>query len=822
VTRWRCLMAACLCLVCLSTVPVPASAEEITMAAVWEGEWQGSQLSVVVIARGHDIPESVRSTEPWWRWGNTSSDAYLFFWSNDQLVDLVVDFTTVSGRPVARIFAPTTRDARIALWSEDRHYTIPEDVLPVLTFWPREGDWLREGVPNFNLEGHELDLGVGMTDWFFRVGEESPGVPGWVTRTIVASDHDEINRPHFTAAKRMDPEIPFTLAEPLMPSWPFLSAIGKQGHWGDVQPIFFDRDGRTLATNWTGFHIAGMYQINSISYPPGVNFEAPFAFYRFDPDAQLYANMVIRADVWPARDPVGPPPIYAQRSALRMTWTGVEPNLWRYSLTVAGDHALTEDVTIGTTTFRAVPYDELPGWITSKEWKAVTFVEAVSGETGSEGIYDYSVEDNYPVSAWLNGLTLNPPTQPQNPSASDAAGDGTDTPRESGNFYTPYLVYPTVHPLRLATGFRGEYSLAYERVPGLYLSSVDNRVHLLYADQGVWNLGGGRVLRVRNLNGDAYIDRWSRERVPLDDSTLDDNVVLAMPGRVEEDLYMLGPVLLRAGGGEVELLKLDEPIVQQTLTVPTERQSWQSFVAEAQVGVTDGRDPLDFSSWLSAFSGDRQTLTGASIADVRTTEDGFRFVLKLGTHWSTSGVSVVNAETLETGSYLVTYDGTFHVVPLTLAQPSLGIVTEAASQFEATNLTVHLTNSGLQDMTNATLEVYAQLDGQAPILVNKAPVTVLAETSTQVEVGWTPPAPGTWRITAEVRLPDGRRAQADAADVPVAPARAVTAQSLVVDVGTPAGTVLTGVILVSCALLAAALCWRFLRAPLTRQADNGD
>ncbi len=463
--HWRFALVGCFLLSWLSTGVV--TAQGVSDAAAWRGVWNGEELSIVVIARGHDIPDSVRSTKPWWQWGNTSTDAYLFFWSEDQMVDLVLDFSVENGRPKARVFTPQTLETRMAIWSADRQFSIPEDMLPTITVWPREGDWLIDGLPNFNLEGHELDLGSGMNDWFFKIGGDRPGSPDWITREIVSSTNPDLGFPHFTAAERMDPSVPYELADPLMPSWPYLSALHKEDHWGKVQPIFFDLHGRMVITNWTGFHIAGMYQINSLAYPPEVNFEAPFAFYRFDSDAGRYANMVIRSDVWPANDPSGPPPYHEQRSAIRMTWTGEEPQLWRYSLTVNGTHALDDEVMIGDEVFQAVPYAEFPGWITSKDWKAVTFVEAVDGETGSEGIYDYSVEDNYPVTGWVNGLTSESPADIDASHASVAAG-GSDSIDQSnsltpfvdrGNFHTPFLEYPAIHPLRLAEGFRGEYSL---------------------------------------------------------------------------------------------------------------------------------------------------------------------------------------------------------------------------------------------------------------------------------------------------------------------------------------------------------------------------
>src|SRR5205823_4042042 len=44
-----------------------ARAQDVGATATWTGLWNGVDLTVVVVARGHDIPENIKRTEPWWR-----------------------------------------------------------------------------------------------------------------------------------------------------------------------------------------------------------------------------------------------------------------------------------------------------------------------------------------------------------------------------------------------------------------------------------------------------------------------------------------------------------------------------------------------------------------------------------------------------------------------------------------------------------------------------------------------------------------------------------------------------------------------------------
>lgn len=712
--------------------------------AVWQGVHNGMEVTVTVVARGHRIPERVRQSEPWWQWGNTTTDAYLFTFTIDRLVDLIVDFALVEGHPQAAVYVPWLSTQRLNIQIDNGSYTVPKDLPPSLTLWPRQGGWLVNGKANFDLEGRESDAPNHGPLWGLSVGADSAGLPQWATRTLLEDRNPGAGYTRFGAAVRADPEAPYALATPLMPSWPYLSMGSGEADQEQNRPIYYDLIGRIITEVWVGFHTAGMYQINSLAYPPRTDFEAPFAFYRFDPAAGRNPNLVIRSDIWPEGDRLGPPIPEVQRTAMRMTWTEDNAARWRYSLTVNGNHAMTEPMLIGDTVVRVVPYEKLPMWVAGQAWKAVTFVEATQGEPGSEGIYDYSVEDNYPVSFWVNGHTEERPE----------------------SFRVPYLDLATIDPNRLKQGFRGEYSLVYDRVPQLYFSPVDNRVHLLYAQGGVWNLDDVRVLRMHNLSGGRQIDSWTREYVPEEppekpakQTPVPEGTVRkkrALPGKAEEALYSFGDYLLYSGPEGMELRRAAYQPAGFAIAPPTDKASWQSFKERLAPYAAQTRDPWDLRGWLNAFPGTGLAVAGGEVSGVRVVPDGFRFVLGLPPGFQPQGDDIVGVAGLTPGQYAVSYNGAFTIAPLTPPILSATLTGGALQQLEQNGVQVVLRNDGQEDLPEATLELWATASSGPATRVATRKVALLGREELPVTVQWAPRRAGEWTLTPRLLLPDDR------------------------------------------------------------------
>lgn len=575
--------------------------------ARWEGQWNGLALHVAVVARGHTISAEDRRNKPWWQWGRTNSDVFLFGFSPGGY-DLILDFGLRVDRPRVRIYVVDQRE-RAQVRALAGQYILPGTHKQVIELWPRDEneDWLlRDGRPNFDLEGlvpsdEQQGLMFGLS---VAANPSRPGEPLWHTTRIVNDASADRGYSRFGAGVRSDPAVPFVLAEPLLPSFPYLSVVQGFDPFGENRPMVYELNTHAFRTTWSGFQSAGVFSFNSKSFPPYTDFEAPFAWYRFNrtaPDPK-YADLVVRADYWPQKSLFGPEVYRTTRSAFRMSWKADDPVHWRYSLTVAGNHEMRTRVKVGDHEVLAVPYWDYPAWVATKSWKAVTLVESTQGEPGSEGIYDYSVEDTPELAYWVNGLRDVPPP----------------------GYDQPYIEFPQIHPQRLAEGFRGEYSMAYNRVPEIYFSPVDRRVHLKGAQAGVWNLGQGQVLRSYNLEPDDYIDSWVRERVPLQKGP----VVIAKPGEPLERLHYLSGFLIYSGPSGVVVRRGAAELHGVELPVPTNRETWQPWASRLP-GLEGGRDPRRLDSWLGPLGG--ATLLqdpGARLSEVQRTPEGLRLVLR--------------------------------------------------------------------------------------------------------------------------------------------------------------------------------------------------
>lgn len=459
-----------------------------------------------------------------------------------------------------------------------------------------------------------------------------------------------------------------------------------------------------FVTHQTG----GTYAINSINPPPYVNFEAPFAFYSFDTTTRE-AHLVIRGGYSPAEAPLlATPP--SPLLGIRYSWKTEDQHRWRYGLQLHDFHAYEDTVMTGDVEIIAVEPEEFPEWVVSQPWRGVTFVEAVDGYTGSEGIYFYTadIEDWL----WMSGASSAP----------------------SGYIQSPLLQETTaltsLGGKTLPAGFRGEYMFAHAEPPDLYLSPVDGMLHLNGAQGGIWYLGDGELLRTADLDGDGVLDAWTREIVPAE---RDDNGLLrATPGEVTEALYDLGNYLLYAGPEGVTIMPSDHPSKTLTLAPPTDKESWEEFRTTMRPFEAQRRDPTDLHSWLDAFSGARLHIAGASATHVRLSDAGFRFELYLEPGFRLTGNDLLAVGGLSPADYVVEYDNdTFVVTPLIPAQLILDVHPDTSNR-SGSPLQVAIINAGSGDATGLTLVAEAQGNSGMAAELARMPVQALAGQTTRV------------------------------------------------------------------------------------------
>jgi hypothetical protein len=785
--------------------------------ATWHGTIKGVQTWITVVPRGYTISAQTQAQEPWWRWGNVTTDAYLFAFNRPADVRLILDFQQQDGTPEARIYLNR-------LGREPLDYALEGDQLlvrtnggfPYLRIRPDGSGWTIQGRANYRLNlwldglfpafGDREATTDGVVDVVMQVGGAQPGVPDWQTIRLAHDPHPGWGYSRFSALRRMRDAPPFKVAAPLMPTFPYFDMglgvadpnspyVGIGG--GDIDwfqknpnPLYFNlRFFEFQVFAFPGFQHGGMYYYNSLASPPEVDFESPFAFYSFDTTTR-YPQLVVRGSYFRAKDAYVPTSS-ADRSSFRYSWkVGGKDAFWKYSLDVTGSYSYTQEIKIGDDSFAGVSPEDLPGWVTSKPWPLVTFVEAVNGYPSSEGIYFYTAQatENWP---WLDGSSGQPP----------------------GFLAEPYLQrgvrLGAYSGLSLPEGFRGEYNTAYFRQPTMYMSPIDNRMHLLHAQGGVWNLGAGQVLRTHNLVGGAYIDGWTRERVSLEaDQT---GLPEAAPGVVEEALYALDGYLIYSGPHGAELRQVEYSPARFESAPPADKQSWQTF--RDQVGPYSGqeRDPSNLRAWLDAFQGQSLIVSKGQIWGARATDRGFRFVVDLQPGFRLQGP---NTQAFKPGLYVATYDGRWTIVPLTPPAPTAALNQTTLTQLQPGALEVELGNNGRQDLPKATLELWAAPPQGPATVVATRTIALLAQTPLTTTLQWAAPAAGRWELTPKIRQPDGKLIAFKPTQVTVVPTRAAAPAAMVAASATPEAQpfILAGLgVFVA---LAAAIVWRqWSRAP---------
>jgi hypothetical protein len=787
----------CLILVAvLFNLAMPTAHADANESATWQGTRFGVPVWVTVVPRGHDIPADARAHDPWWRWGNTMTDVYLFAFERQENVRVILEFQPEpDGLPEARLYLNKMGRERV-------DYTLEGDDLqvrssgghPLMRIQPQGGPWMIDDQTNYNLHilvdgrlppgggSHPIDTD-GTVDWDIRVGGAHPGVADWETARLVNDPRPKWGYPRFSASQRQPDGPAFKAEAPFMPTFPhFTTGLGQRLSTDQVdgaidwyrenpRPLYYDMRAQQLELYpLPGFQNGGMYDYYSIAPPPAVNFESPFAFYSFDLDSR-YPQLLVRGGKSPAGD------LYVNqaltgvmdRTSFRYSWKVEDGLVWRYSLDVAGSYPYTQTVQIGNTQILGIPPRDLPSWVVSKPWPLATFVEAVEGYPGSEGIYFYTAQaqENRP---WLDGTSDDPPPHLDRPYLAEdpAVTRGSD--------------------LSLPPGFRGESSSTYFQKPTVYFSPIDNRAHLLYAQTGIWNLGHNRILRMHNLDGGAHINGWTREIVPdqpapppppngriQPDATRSDR---ALPGEVEEALYAFDGYLIYSGPQGTELRQAAFTPALFTTQPPTDRDTWLAFRERVQSLNGQERNPEDLRSWLNAFQGTPTIVSGGKIEGVRAIKGGFRFVVDLQAGFQIQGIEATQA--IHPGKYVVTYDGKLRIEPLTPPALSARLRELQPTALAMSRIQVLLGNSGRQDLAGGTLEIWAAPAHSAPELVMTRTVDLLAGEPITVSLEWVPRSEGDWTLMPKIRQAGDHMLTFPPTQVSALPARSASSEALIV------------------------------------------
>lgn len=429
-----------------------------------------------------------------------------------------------------------------------------------------------------------------------------------------------------------------------------------------------------------------------------------FAYFDFagNPNPDMIVRLIRSGPAWTAH--VGQRTLHVQQAAFSWHHTNLDTQQWDYKLELASPHELPSTIVpFKDFALREVPYEDLLSEYASRSWAYATFVAAESNRyESSEGIWEWGTVD---------GVILDiADTLASNIQGSDRAhinyllGRSDSLPSQ---FYTD-----------IRQGFRGEFGEL--NGPGrLYLSPVDRKLHLLGADTGVWNLGPVEEIRYKNLNGDAYLDQWTYNRV----------ITGTHPYTITEQLMAERDHLIYNGQNTVIIRRTSmTPSLYET-TPPRNREEWKALGQQLDAHRAEFAS-TDFLAMMRQFDGLEQQVEGATITDYRPIGDGgFRFVLELAPGFLVSGPDLLGLNGVEPGRYVVqNQNSVFTVAPFNPAQLSID-VRQAVVISAAPPLQITIDNTGSADALDLILVVEAESNGGRTI--------ELARTSVQAPAGQT-------------------------------------------------------------------------------------
>jgi hypothetical protein len=537
--------------------------------------------------------------------------------------------------------------------------------------------------------------------------------------------------------------------------WPLLNRPDDaQGSNYFDTPIFLQLDWQTGAIQ--GFRFAGYpieegYHVNSLNRLQSgkvnvLSFENPMAYYDLAADRDGRPELFIRFAYTPVADPyyAASGPTKSPIEMVQYSWnqTNAADLRWDYKVDVAGLNAIETTVSLGDLVVQQVPHEALPRWVVDHPWAYGTFVayESGAGYRSSEGLYEWS--------------TLEGVDDYTNTNISDMGYFHTSTTRQreyitGGDKRSPGELYNSMR-----AGFRGEFA-DLGSAAALYFSPVDARLHLVGASRGVYNVDNNRRVEYRTLGDGEAIDSW---RLYVGEAAVG-------------QLVQARDFLIYGTAGQVRLRQATVLAESFRTTPPTDHDEWARLGARLEANRRDFAAD-DLGAMYGQFGGPELAISGAQLSDYRPLAGGgFRFVLDLAPGFRTDGTALLNLGGQEPGRYVVTYDGRFTIARLTVPLLSASLADPTLGQLEQNALVLTVRNDGLEDVPQATLELWATPPQGAPVKIAAQPLVLLGSDSTTTTIPWAPTVAGRFTLTPRIRAPGREEASLPAITVTVLPAR---------------------------------------------------
>lgn len=718
---------------------------------------ESPQDRVLVLDGGNNM----RQASSWSEATDFTDDTWIFHVgaeANSERATLIIAFSRDGDDTLARIYDKSLAADGIQ-YSIDGHYiTFRQPPSPSMIIRAK-GDWqLPDGTLNYNLQwqydGPAADRGQAarLSSYFAldghpeMIGESSDrerdGIPEYLWVTLQAAVPLSEGFPRTGIKVNSGAQRPEPWGNAIF--WPLLNQPSNpQGRNYFDTPLFLGIDwkqGLISSFSFFGYPVESGYHINSLSpmvtgQVNPLRFENPMAYYDLADDRDGLPELFIRMAYTPSGDPflINGSVTRTPMQMVQYSWNQLDhPSLiWDYKVDLAGRNPLNRSVTLGSMVIEQVPHAELPAWVMDQPWGFATFVALESeGYLSSEGIYEWST---------LEGTQTYTDTSPTAQAASRTIVQDIPLSDQRQRTYlngdstqSPSNLYRSIIP-----GYRGEFADINGPIM-LYFSPLDARLHLLGAQHGVYNAGRGRQVKYRNLRGGATIDSWQ----------------LYVGKRAVAQLLQADDALIYATPDQLWLRKVAVPLELFRTQPPSNHAEWLALSARL-AAERRAIAPDNLVAMFQQFSGPELRLRHVRMSDYRPLAGGgFRFVLELLPNFAQQGDDFLGVAGLTAGHYVVRYDGQFHVTPITppVVQATLQPVT--LHQLQSGAVAILLRNDGLQDLPAVTLELWAAVPQGAATLVATRTIDLLAQLPVTATLEWTPPTPGVWHLTTQIRSAD--------------------------------------------------------------------
>ncbi|MCG8348310.1 MAG: hypothetical protein MI924_11090, partial [Chloroflexales bacterium] len=576
---------------------------------------------VIVYDGGRNMVES----QDWETATDFADDTWIFDiggQGENSTATLVIDFDQAGDEVVAQIYDPTVAGRRVQYNVSGISASVFNPVVPTMTIRAL-GDWLLpDGALNYNLmwtidgPAANREQATRFPQWFMQDGNpdaegqaqdrDRDGIPEFLWVTLLAPVPLSEGFPRSSAQVNSGERRPAALKNVVF--WPLFNRpddpVGQ--NYFDT-PLYIEIDwevGLIGATAFRGYPNEHGYHVNSLvpidrDEVNELNFENPMAYYDLAGDRDGLPELFVRMIHYAQDDPYYLPdaPLRTPLQMVQYSWqqNDADSLYWDYKLDVAGRNPITTSVQLGDAEIIQVPHADLPRWVMEQTWAFGTFVATEDGPSyrSSEGLYEWSTLEGL-FSYWglITGKSLAGAQEYLESEIRPLAGSEEVQRRylAGRSNESPESLYYSI-----LAGYRAEYAEMNGRAE-LYFSPVDDRLHLVGATRGVYNIGDNQRIEYRNRDKDLYLDAWQ----------------YFVGARIEAQLYQTETHLIHSDRSSVTLLAADVPFELFRTQPPANTDEWSKL--SAQLAEQQGDIPLrDLAALQAKFDGPGITITDATL-----------------------------------------------------------------------------------------------------------------------------------------------------------------------------------------------------------------